>query len=126
MLVQHHRKYEEIHGEDEIVMITVSEHLRLHKRLRKEGKCTIPVKELSAISTAAHHRTEKYKKTRQKCRKEYNKLMNHKTNRIEFSEIVGPNIELAETINIQPNTGTITYMSRFRCNHKKKLKYIDI
>ena len=35
------------------------EHRKLHNRLRREGKCNIPVEELDKISTAAHNRTDK-------------------------------------------------------------------
>lgn len=72
VLIQHHVKYKEIHGYDEIVWMTWSEHQKLHKRLRKEGKCNIPADELQKISTKAHKRTKKwdvyskeYKKSKQ-------------------------------------------------------------
>lgn len=60
-LVEHHTKYEEIHGYDETVWMTKSEHFKLHKRLREEGKCNIPIDEMSRIATTAHMRTEKRK-----------------------------------------------------------------
>lgn len=65
MLVQHHIKYEEIHGVDEVVMMTPSDHKKLHNRLRREGQCTVPPSELYKISTAAHRRTEKCKQAMQ-------------------------------------------------------------
>ena len=34
-LIEHHTKYKEIHGVDETVWITRSEHSKLHIRLRK-------------------------------------------------------------------------------------------
>lgn len=61
-LVEHHTKYREIHGEDKTVFITNSEHVMLHRRLRREGKCNIPVKDLAKISNNAYKRTEKYNK----------------------------------------------------------------
>lgn len=60
MLVEHHVKYREIHGEDETIFITHGEHIRLHRRLRREGKCKIPVQELAKISAKAQKRTGKY------------------------------------------------------------------
>ena len=56
-LEQHHVKYKEIHGIDAIVMLTQSAHRQLHARLRREGKCNIPVDELDKISKAAHTRS---------------------------------------------------------------------
>lgn len=55
-LVYHHTKYKEIHGVDEGKFLTVSEHRLLHRRLRKEGKCNVPVPELSRISNSAYKR----------------------------------------------------------------------
>lgn len=59
-LVEHHAKYEEIHGEDKTIFISMSKHVRLHQKLRKEGKCNIPPKELARISANARRRTDKY------------------------------------------------------------------
>lgn len=55
-MVHHHAKYEEIHGVDVVVELSYGDHLRLHRRLRKEGKCNIPPKELHEISAAARQR----------------------------------------------------------------------
>jgi hypothetical protein len=52
----HFEKYLEIHGEDKAVIMLRGEHLRLHRRLRKEGRCNIPKPELKHISAAAHKR----------------------------------------------------------------------
>lgn len=60
-LVEHHVKYKEIHSEDKTVFIPVREHIILHRRLRKEGRCNIPTKELQKISSKAYLRTDKYK-----------------------------------------------------------------
>lgn len=56
MQVNHHVKYKEIHGVDEIVIMDKGEHGRLHTRLRREGKCNIPPKELARISMKANMR----------------------------------------------------------------------
>jgi hypothetical protein len=55
-MVHHHIKYKEIHGVDEVVLMDKGEHCRLHRRLRREGRCNIPPKELSRISCAANGR----------------------------------------------------------------------
>lgn len=47
MLVEHHVKYKELHGVDETVWLTFGEHEKLHRRLRKQGKCNVPAKELN-------------------------------------------------------------------------------
>ena len=52
----HHVKYKEIHGEDKVIFISNSEHKKLHARLRREGKCNVPVDVLSKISIRAYHR----------------------------------------------------------------------
>ena len=127
MLVQHHEKYEEIHGVDKVVMMEQSEHKKLHHRLRQEGTCMIPVEELRAISAAAHYRTDKGKATAKKRKQGYNKTVMNKQNQIEFYETVGTNIRFMERILFNPNIGTVTYMSRFRCdNGSMKLINIDI
>lgn len=59
-IIEHHEKYEEIHGEDKTVFITISEHKLLHRRLRKEDKCNIPPEELHKISRSAYMRTKKW------------------------------------------------------------------
>ena len=59
VLVRHHIKYEEIHGEDVVVLITQSEHRKIHSRLRKEKKCNVPVEVLRRISQKAYYRGNK-------------------------------------------------------------------
>lgn len=54
----HHIHYKEIHGYDEGIWLTASEHKRLHCRLRKEGKCHIPSDILNKFSLAAANRRE--------------------------------------------------------------------
>ena len=53
MQVHHHIKYKEIHGVDEVVMMERSEHSKLHQRLRREHKCSIPPSTLKRISENA-------------------------------------------------------------------------
>ena len=122
MFVQHHIKYEELHGVDEVVMMEQGEHLKLHYRLRREGKCAIPAEELRAISNAAHSRTDKRRKTQQKN----NKLIYRKEHRFWFIETIGKCAQLAESILFNPSTGTVTYYSQFRGCGRRKLKFIDV
>lgn len=63
-LIEHHVKYKEIHGIDETIWLTTSEHVKLHNRLRKEGKCNVPAEKLAKISQKAYRRTEKHKRYR--------------------------------------------------------------
>ena len=126
MMVQHHEKYEEIHGEDKIVMMDFGEHRKLHRRLRNEGKCTIAAEELKAISHAAYMRTDKGKSFHQKYKQRYDRSLMSKENCITFNEAVKPNVLLVERITVNPNTGTVMFMSTFRSSNKQKLMRIDI
>lgn len=49
-LLNHHEKYEEIHGEEKVVLMCYKCHFNLHKKLREEGKCNISPNELQKIS----------------------------------------------------------------------------
>lgn len=126
MLVQHHVKYEEIHGVDEIVMMEYDEHRKLHTRLRKEGRCGITAEKLRVISTAAYNRSDKGKKTAKRYQQKYGKLTRSKENCIVFTETIGTNVLFIETLKVNPNLGTINYRSSFRGHNKTKLKCIDI
>lgn len=55
-IMKHHIKYKEIHGIDEVILMTRSEHSKLHNRLRKEGKCNISPDDLQKISCSASQR----------------------------------------------------------------------
>lgn len=75
-MIQHHTHYQEIDGYDEIVWMTKSEHLKLHYKLRREGKCNIPPKELAKISAYAHYRSPRSRENKEKNRlwmREYQK-----------------------------------------------------
>ncbi len=129
ILVEHHTKYEEVHGVDETTWITQSQHVALHKRLRREGKCNFPPEELDRISTAANHRTQKnkvymraylkrYNKTH---RKELNKYRREKQRRINFYETIVPGILLYEHLTYNINTGNICWCAFFRAEKGRKL-----
>lgn len=60
-LIQHHIKYKELHEIDEIIMLTPSEHAKLHIKLRKEGKCNVSPDELEKISAKARERSPERK-----------------------------------------------------------------
>jgi hypothetical protein len=73
-MVYHHVKYKEIHGIDEIVVMTAGEHIKLHRRLRKEGKCNVPVQVLGKLSREASAKTFT-RIYREGHREEYNSYM---------------------------------------------------
>ena len=122
-LIEHHVKYKELHGYDETVWMTRSEHRKLHHRLRKEGECNVPVDELHRIAMAAHGRTKKKKEWKSKYMKEYSK---RHIQSFDFFEYTGPNTRLHEIIGYNHKTGTVSYSSRFRGTHKNKLLAINI
>lgn len=128
-LIEHHTKYKEIHGVDESVFLTVSEHKTLHNKLRKEGKCNIPVDVLQKISRKAYHRTEKFKKTPTAIKaKQQRRLYRLNVNRLVFSinNTVAPNLILSEILRYNESTKTITYSSFFGGNHGKQLYEVTI
>ena len=130
-LVEHHTKYIEIHGIDESLWMTPSEHRNLHNRLREEGKCNVPPEELEKISKAAVERTEKhiirkreYVKTNKY--KEYKHEYNKKSYWFMFKDTIAPNIRLQEEIVYSSITGNLVISSGFVGDHGKKLLIIDI
>ena len=132
MDIIHHTKYKEIHGEDETVVMDFGEHQKLHKRLRREGKCTISIDELGKISRKAGERLPSRKLTRRlnKQTPEY-KLgqKQYRKNAIEriISDIaVGTNVLLREDIMHNKNTKTISVSTFFRGNHGVKLLVVDL
>jgi hypothetical protein len=131
-LIEHHVKYKEIHGYDETVWITRSEHLKLHRRLRQESKCNISAKELSKISKAASGRTIKQKEiqkewVRSNRYKEIQKrYRNEAREYLIFYETVAPNCLLKEEIQYNSETGNTTYVSYFVGNHGLKLYEVNL
>lgn len=118
-MVEHHIHYKEIHGFDETVWLTDSEHKKLHFRLRKEGKCNVSVAKLTRISIAAHNRTKKEKK----FRSEYNKK---NMQCIEFFDSVGVNVQFTERITYNHVTGNVSCYAWFYGRHGKNLPIINI
>lgn len=129
-LIQHHEKYKEIHGEDKIVLMTRSEHGKLHYLLRKDGKCKMPSSELAKISVKASVRTPKTKERNRRIKLlEKTKIWDsnyHKNNEqvVCFSETLCTNVLLYDMLTYNKITGTIRWVSYF-CSAHKKLKFID-
>lgn len=103
---EHHTHYKEIDGYDETVFMTRSEHKKLHMRLRKEGKCNIPSKELHRISHNARSRTEKHQEWLKEWRlknpdyhKKYNKERYEKNKEREKARVKKYYDENKEEIN---------------------------
>lgn len=76
IMVQHHTKYIELHGVDEVVEMSRSDHELLHRRLRREGMCDVPVDELRRISVAAKNRGDKHKACMEVYRAEHREQIN--------------------------------------------------
>lgn len=114
-LIKHHIKYKELHGVDKIVLMTRSEHKKLHNRLRKEGKCNVSSDELAKISQAASNRAG--------VTKEYT---DENIQRHSFFEPMMKYINLFEEIRYNNKLGTLYICSWFAVNKRKKIFYIDI
>lgn len=122
-LIEHHIKYREIHGVDETVWMTKSEHTLLHNRLRREGKCNIPADELHKIADRAHDRTDKVRKKRKIAQSEYRK---RHFERLYFTERMCKHVQFLEDIRYNNKTGVVQYYARFRGTDNHKLQYKDI
>src|SRR5659263_83137 len=96
----HHEAYPTIHGIEIVKSKRMSEHVRLHQRLRREGKCNIPTAELRKISNKEYKKTKRYKNTQRDWNKDYNKYRKDKTRHLEFRETIGERIELVEEITV--------------------------
>lgn len=122
-VVKHHTHYKEIHGYDKTVWLTHSEHEKLHNRLRKEGKCNIPVGELTRISNAAYQRTEKSMEHDRDYMRNYRQNF---TQRISFCDTVDKNIFHREEIEYNHKTGNVIVSGGFRGNNGCKLIMRDL
>lgn len=110
MLIQHHKKYEELHGEDEIVLMEHGDHKRLHYNLRARGLCNVPPDVLAKISRQAHHRTTKFKIKAKLNGKKYRDL--YQTH-VRFSDKIAKNIDLREEIGYNEHTGAVYIAAYF-------------
>ena len=107
MLIEHHVKYKEIHGKDVIILMEQSDHKKLHARLRKEGKCNIPVDELRKI----HKRSETVR-LKERIRRKKNISV------FVFHERQCKNIRIRESIQYNCKTESISVSSNFEIRGK--------
>ncbi len=114
-LIEHHIKYRELHGDDDTVWLTRSEHHKLHNRLRRKGKCKISPKELEIVSKKAHNRTHK--------RREYQRnYSRNNLSSISFVDNLSFNISLYQKIVFNKKTGSVYLTSFLRIHNNKKLR----
>lgn len=121
MLVEHHVKYKEIHGVDETVFMTTGDHHALHSRLRKAGKCKVPVGDLNKISKAAYKRTEKGRVFDYEYCKKY-RLKNISS--YIFDKNMMSNIMLRESWRYNKSVDSIKISSHFVVCNGKKIYYL--
>ena len=118
-LVEHHTHYKELHGYDKTVWMEKGEHFALHHRLRKEGKCNIPIKMLAKISNAANNRSEK-----QKLWRKTHTIQNIGV--LRFSESLAPNVRHNEQIKYNYITGLVSCCCYFEGTHRHELLEVEI
>ena len=130
MLVEHHIKYKELHGVDETVWMEAGKHKTLHNRLRREGKCNVPVDILQKISRKAQSRTDKckernknYIKKMYESNREYAR-QNYRT--LVFNERLSQNIRLKEQIRCNLKTNKIYISSIFEATGNHKLIIVEV
>ena len=114
-LEQHHIRYEEIHGEDEIIMLTHNEHKKVHREDRANGFKPIPRK----IQQAARARSPKGIISQLKYEKQALKY-------IHFSESFGLDVLHKERITYNENNGNVSYMSILRPSRGRTLPIIEV
>lgn len=131
-LIEHHTKYKDIHGSDETVWMTRSEHRNLHIRIRKEGKCNVSPEELANISLKVNkkgerflNRIKEYDKTEKKKIYRY-KYYRENVKRKVYFKTLEPNVRLYEELSYNIMTSTLTLTSGFRGDHGIKLPIIQI
>jgi hypothetical protein len=107
-VVMHHAHGYEEDNKDNVKPYCHSCHRKIHNEARKNGRCTIPVKELAKLSWNSSHRRR---------RKEQRKV-------IEFNEVLMECVSLFEMIEVWPKT--IHCSNYFHANNGKSLKYVDI
>lgn len=131
-LVEHHTKYEEIHGIDDTTWMVPSEHRDLHNRLRREERCDISSEELRKISIVATRRTEKHKE----AIRDYNKTEKFRKYKSDYCKMyimkivtnstISKNIIFHEEMAYNIKTETLTISSGFFGSHGIKLPTINI
>jgi len=129
MMVEHHIKYKEIHGYDETIWITKSEHNKINHRILFPE---VSKEELKKISHMAQERTTKRRKykriySKNNCEKYYeNNKEKFKFPKKFFNLYMMPNVKYNESIGYNKNTNNILIHCGFQTYHGKKLFYIDI
>lgn len=111
-MVEHHTHYKELHGYDETVWMERGDHIRLHNKLRRIGKCNIRANVLSKIAAKAHQRTEK-------CRKRDRLYKKTNMRTYYLSKTVDKGIIIRIMIGHNSKTGQINVYSGFKGNHRK-------
>ena len=127
-MVEHHTHYKELHGYDKTVWMTNSDHQKLHHRLRKEGKCNVPVGELKKIANKAHQRTDKAK-WNQRGRREYKNQFEKETYQSHvFDDSMMTNVFHRELIKYNFKTGDVFINCWFvaRTKNDGAILYIDL
>jgi len=122
-MIKHHTHYQEIHGYDKIVLMPRGEHKALHHRLRKQGKCNVPVEKLRLISIAAKDRGRDNSLSYQKHMKQYSYK---NIQAIVFSESMCPNVLFGEQIRYNKITGSVYYIAAFRGMNGIKLPVHEV
>lgn len=137
---QHHVKYKELHGEDEIVMLTHAEHRQLHARLRREGKCNVPADELEKVSDAARRRSPRGRKYAQSDERKLaakihrqSELGRQTANKheayrqsIRFDESFGKYTLFREHIRYNHETGSVGYTAGFQARQGHTLLIVEV
>lgn len=127
-LEQHHVKYEEIDGVDEIIMLTRSEHVKLHRELRINGAEPVPLWIIEAArrrspgnktTSAAYDQSKKGKAISENYRQSdlgKQTAARHEGYRqsIWFNESFGKFTTFQEQIRYNHATGSVNYSAHFR------------
>lgn len=114
-LIKHHVKYEELHGVDEVVLMTRSEHKKLHNKLRNEGKCNLLPNEIAKYSKAASGRDGTVKKYSMKNIRSY-----------KFTILMIPYINLRTAIRYNVKLDSLSISSWFEWSRPNKITFKDI
>jgi hypothetical protein len=128
-LYHHHKSY----NPEIVVLMCWPCHQLLHKKLRKNNRCTIPVDKIRTMSNNSKNRleyikrfykTEKGKLIHNKTTRKYHDVHNRYTFR--FTETQSPNVRLLEDITTYDQGRLVNIYSRFFADNGHKLIYIDI
>ena len=116
--IEHHTHYKEIHGYDETIWVTWSEHYHIHQRIQAEGGWGIPPDEMEKIVQAAHQRTTKRIVERRHYKRDYTR---QNMQRIEFYDTLLPSVQHREAYIYNNLTNHLLLVFDFKANNGKKL-----